>query len=279
MVASPDGANGGVPEDLAAAFTRFTQNATLDFAASALASAELDPKRRELWEQLRRAAEIDAVIASRKTLLQPEQALPDEATPTEAAWRLQSRALGELQYWLITTGNPDAESAMIDVIQRAHATERWLAVEADAMLRKGWSVHRLAPTNLRMEAGRALIREGRAPEAARAFVAIAGACDPPWAEAHRWHAKVCHLALGDVAGALAAYDRALNLSPRNYPLLFEYGGLLVRDAAVEASLGGPRAAGSAARAARGAELLGRAAELNPLLLPKVQSLLGDETDD
>ncbi|KAG8469696.1 hypothetical protein KFE25_006151 [Diacronema lutheri] len=273
--------------DLSEEWSRFARNATnqyqnlaADIAFAHLADAELDPKRKALWEQLRRATELDAVQAARATLAgrdAPADGSTDEQPVPE--WRRLSRALSELQYWLIATGNQDAETALLDVIQRAHATERSLAIEADGLLRKAWSVHGSAPTNLRMEAARSLLRNGKAKEAALAFAALAGELSPPWAEAHRWQGKVHNLALGDAPGAIAAYERALSLSPRNYPLLFELGALLVRDATAEAQLGGPRAAGSAERASRGAQLLGRAVELNPLLAPKVARLLGEADDD
>lgn len=301
---------GVLAADLSDEWNAFARNASrqlpdlaTNIAFAHISESELDPKRKALWEQLRRAAEVDAVKAARATLkgeagaaavangeAAGAAAMSDGETAGAAAladgeasdqapvagWRQQSRALGELQYWLITTGNADAEAAMIDVIQRTHGSERWLAIEADCMLRKGWSVHRNTPTNLQMEAARALLRAGKAKEAARAFAAIAEECKPPWAEALKWQGKVLNLALGDSAAAIQAYEQALVCSPRNYALLFELGALLIKDAAVEAQLGGPRSAGSAERAQRGAELLGRATELNPLLAPKVALIIGEE---
>lgn len=271
--------------DLSEEWNRFARNATRQLpdlasriAYTHIAENELDPKRKALWEQLRKAAEVEAVQAARATLrgvAVAEAAAEGPAAPP--SWRQQSAALGELQYWLITTGNADAESALLDAVQRAD--ERWLAVEADGMLRKAWSVHRSTPVNLRMEAARALLRAGKAEEAVRAFSAVAAECEPAWAEALRWQGKVHNLALGDAPAAIDAYERALSFSPRNYPLLFELGALLVRDAAAEAMLGGPRASGSAERAARGAELLGRATELNPLLEPKVALIIGEADDE
>ncbi|KAJ1629260.1 hypothetical protein T492DRAFT_1012016 [Pavlovales sp. CCMP2436] len=279
-----DISNPGEEQDYSAEFSRISRDASLNFAASLLAEAELgvDPKRRALWEQSRRTSELDAVAAARATLRREEGGgeLGGDGTPVAAqeSWRTQSRALGELSYWLIATGNVDAETILLDAIRGSADCERWLAVEADGLLRKGWSVHRSATVNSRMEAARGLIKAGKAREAADAFSAIAAECEPVWAEAHRWRGKTLHLALGDVDGAISAYEQALATSTRNYPLLFELGALMVRDAAIEAQLGSPRAAGSAARAQRGAEYLGRAAELNPLLAQKVAQLLGDDDD-
>lgn len=244
-------------------------------AAAAIIDSELDPKRRALWKQLRRESEKEAVSAAVRSL----DGEPD-ADGSKPDWRVRSRALAELQYWVITTGNPNAESALLDIIQRSYASERWLAVEADGLLRKAWSVHQNATVNLRMEAARGLLREGKARAAADAFAEVARACrSSSWVEALRWQARVEQLAIGNPSVAIELYESALARSPRNYPLLFELGALLVKDAAAEAQIGGPRSKGSAARAVRGAELLSRSAELNPLLLAKVSDALGQSDDD
>lgn len=262
-------------KDLTKQWSEFQRQNDAEFTAASIAEAELDPKRRALWEQLRRAAEIDAVKGARATL----RGEAEEEDAAAADWKVRSRALSELQYWLITTGNPDAESAMIDIIQKYCDDERWVAIEADGLLRKAWAVHRNATVNMQMERGRSLLREGDARLAERTFDEVAHSVQPPWPEAHRWRAKVLHLALNDAPAAIEAYEAALKQSPKNYPVLFELGSLLIKDAASEAQFGGPRALGSAERATRGAELLGRAAELNPLLEPKVRAVLGTSTDD
>lgn len=135
-------------------------------------------------------------------------------------WKLYAGAVAELGYWTLR-GSTAAESVLLE-----HLSERdegdWVQREIDATLRKAWATPERIDVSHALDEARGKLVAGNAMAALERYE-NAQTLAPEWPEVWRRTAQVFDKALGMREEARSAYETAMNLNPRNYVVIVDFG--------------------------------------------------------